>query len=67
MKSLKGWKHSVGAVISAEEFEHMVLHSEDEYMDLMWNGPAEEKKGPKNQEPKPFEEEDAQMRESIHG
>lgn len=67
MKSLKGWKHSVGAVISAEEFENMVLHSENDYMDLMWNGPTEEKEGPKNQEPKPFEEEDAQMRESTHG
>jgi hypothetical protein len=67
MRSLKGWKHSVGAVISAEEFENMVLHSEDEYMDLMWNGPVREEEGPKDQKPKPFEEEDAQMRESTHG
>lgn len=67
MKSLKGWKHSVGQVIDMEEFELMVLHSEDEFMDLMWNGKAEEEEGPGNKEPKPFEEEDAQMRESIHG
>ena len=67
MRSLKGWKHSVGAVISAEDFENMILYSDEEYMDLMWGGQADEKEGPKGQEPKPFEEEDAQMRESTHG
>lgn len=43
----------------------MLLYSEDEYMDLMWNGQPEEK-GPED-EPKPFEEKDAQMREGDHG
>ena len=67
MVSLRGWEHCVGTTISVEEFEQMLLYSEDEYMDLIWDNKAEEKEGPEDQEPKPFEVEDAQMREGDHG